>query len=90
MNCVNGEYDKCLQMKECGKWISRKLVEVPLLPKSEKTLNKEAKKAAAAALMSTGSSKMVDVDAACPEAGENVDDSGVDTDDERGQIFDFP
>ena len=32
IHCVSGEYDQCLQMEECGPWVSRKLVEVALVP----------------------------------------------------------
>jgi hypothetical protein len=91
-HCVSGEYNQCLQMEECGQWVSRKLVQVPLVPKSDKTQSKEAKKAAAAAsLIATSSSSSGAAAGATPPDESGDADSIIDTDDEReGEVCDFP
>jgi hypothetical protein len=79
-------------MEECGQWVSRKLVQVPLVPKSDKTQSKEAKKAAAAAsLIATSSSSSGAAAGATPPDESGDADSIIDTDDEReGEVCDFP
>ena len=83
--CAEGDFslNNCVQMDECGRWYTRKLSQIVLAKKSEKTLEKAAKRKVCSVGFGDASNEAADDEAHDKKAEEGEED------DEEDDNFDY-